>query len=110
MNPNIQNIKIYIISQLQNQISSAEIQQQLLGAGHSPDDVQQAFRLAQQELMPPVAATSPENQSAVSPANLPQANGKKRGRIKTSWILLKQSAAVLRGNPYLLRYLGITYA
>lgn len=56
------------------------------------------------------AASVSSPADSLAPVDIPQANGKKRGRIKTGWILLKHSVAVLRGNPLLLRYLGMTYA
>ncbi|MBC7708400.1 hypothetical protein H7Y63_04195 [Polaromonas sp.] len=104
MDINIQNLTNYISHQLQIGISPDEIQQQLLGAGHTPDSVHQAFTIVQQQTMP--SAPTPSAHGTVAPA----ANGQKRGRIRTGWILLKQSLSVLSGNRGLLRYLGITYA
>jgi hypothetical protein len=46
----------------------------------------------------------PDQQQMIMPA----ANGKKRGRIRTGWLLFKQSYSVLKGNKGLLRYLLMT--
>ena len=112
MDQNTQNLTNYIRQQLQNSISPDEIQQQLIGAGHTVENIQKAFQMLHQEMMPTVttAASVSSPADSLAPVDIPQANGKKRGRIKTGWILLKHSVAVLRGNPLLLRYLGMTYA
>ncbi|MDB5166416.1 MAG: hypothetical protein JWM37_488 [Candidatus Saccharibacteria bacterium] len=106
MNDAISGLTDYIYNQLQTGQTADEINTQLLAAGWTPEQVQQGFYAVQARVMPtgmpPVAPGAPA-------ATGPQANGVKRGRIKTGWILFKVSLNVLRGNPYLIRYFLMTW-
>lgn len=112
---NIQQIKTYISSQLQVGITHDAIAQQLLQVGWPEANVQQAFAELQAAAMPsqfqPTPAVAPSTQPVAAVAvQPPQAAGTRRGRIKTGWIIFKQSMEILKGNKYLLRYMFLTYA
>ena len=85
-----------------------EIAQQLHATGWPADVVQQAF-LAVQASSIPTAMQQPVAPVTSQPAVLPQANGTRRGRIRTSFILLRVSMDILKGNKYLLRYFLMTW-
>ncbi len=111
MDDQTEKLKAYIKQQLQAGLQPDEVEQQLQTSGWPPETAHQAFLAVQAGMVPAsIQASTPAapaaNQSAVPP---PQAIGTGRGRIKTGWLLLKQSARILNGNRYLLRYLLMTY-
>ena len=110
-NENQQALVTYIVRQLQVGQAPDEIAAQLKAANWSEDLIHQGFLTAQAQMLP----TSMQNQlpQANNPVAgdqpLPQANGRRRGRIRTGWVLLKQSLKLLNGNRYLFRYLLMTW-
>ncbi|MDQ2972860.1 MAG: DUF6159 family protein [bacterium] len=102
-----EKLKAYIYSQLQSGVNPNEITAQLRGAGWDEQRITEAFSGVQAQIVP--AATPVQDNStqvvaeSLQPATF-QASGKKRGRIKTSWLLMKQSLKVLRNNKQLLKY------
>ncbi len=113
MDEHQQTLVTFITDQLSSVKNPDEIYSQLIAAGWPEDQVRQAFQAVHTQIMPtalrgqadaePTVPTDP-NQS------LPQANGKRRGRIRTGFELLKQSLRLLNGNRYLFRYLLMTWA
>lgn len=116
---NRQEISNYIFSQLQSGLTQADITGQLQAAGWSDEDIQSGFKAARGELKPttpaqpqqPTAAVgaqpSPANpQPATSPQQLPPPIN--RGRMKTGWLLFKQSFSVIKKNPELWRYMIVS--
>ncbi len=97
---NKDNLKNYIYQQIQAGLSPNEIKSQLVGAGWSEAQIKAGFDEVQNLVVP-----SPVSKPSDSPTTATiQVNGKKRGRLKTSWILLKQSLKVLKHNKGLIRY------
>jgi hypothetical protein len=103
-----QKLKDYIRSQLHSGISPDEISKQLVANGWKEDAVQAGFYAVQAEVLPSGMAQPSADVLNAAHSVTPQANGQRRGRIRTGWQLFKQSWAVLRGNPGLLRYLYMT--
>ena len=101
----------YIQQQLQSGQTPDEIDAALRAAGWTEELIHAAFTAVQARMMPTSLAAAPP-QAAAAPQDTvaPQANGRRRGRIRTGWQLFKQSWAILRGNKYLLRYLFMTGA
>lgn len=95
-----QQLKSYILEHLQSGVSPDEITQQLRGSGWDEASISNAFKAVQSTIVPtPVSQTSVPGGGPVT-----EATGKKRGRLKTSWLLLKQSLKVLKNNKELVRY------
>lgn len=100
----------YIYQHLQSGINPDEITQQLRTANWDEASIAQAFTAVQATIspspLPPQPVNAPDTAQQPSPntTNQFQPTGKKRGRIKTAWLLLKQSVKVLRNNRQLLRY------
>jgi len=108
----IQQLQDYIRQQYRSGLQPNEIAQQLQTVGWPAEVIQQAFAVVQAEMVPnsyaqpnPAANASATSQTG---SEVPAANGKKRGRIRTGWQLFKISFGILRGNKYLLRYLLLT--
>ena len=109
-----EKLKNYISQQLQTGQTPDEIAGQLSASGWPHDHLRAAFLAVQNQVLPThmqtaAAAHQPESSTPVAASLIPQANGKRRGRIKTGWILFKQSIHILRGNKYLFRYLLMTW-
>lgn len=113
----------YIYKQLQSGLNPDEIAQQLQGADWSKKSIDNAFAAVRSTITPSANEQSQSSQPQDAPQNdqsdFPnktseektsdseaayQPMGKKRGRIKTAWLLLKQSLKVLKNNKQLLRY------
>ena len=110
MDEHQQSLVNYIIQQLQIGQTSDEIFGQLQAAGWPLDRIQQAFLTVQAQALPTTMQTQPHPEAAtVASEVVPQANGTRRGRVRTGWILLKQSVKLLNGNRYLFRYLLMTW-
>jgi hypothetical protein len=110
-----EKLKSYIRQQLQTGQTPDEISGQLSAAGWPQDHIQAAFVAVQNQILPTpmqaaTVAQQPGSSAPAAASSAPQANGKRRGRIKTGWILFKESVNILRGNKYLLRYLLMTWA
>ena len=101
-----EELKNYVWQQLQGGISPDTIASHLQASGWSTEAIQASFQAAQVAVMPSFLQ-SPTDNKVVSP---PTVAASKRGRFKTSWLLLKQSMKVLRGNPQLFRYMLMTIA
>jgi len=99
---NTEKLKNYIWQQLQTGLTADEISGHLKAVGWNDEQIQAAFSLIQSNVTPTIQNTAAVNQSAPSSAV------GKRGRFKTSWLLLRQSWTVLMGNKYLLRYMWLT--
>lgn len=89
---NSPDINDYVILQLQAGLTVQDISAQLAAAGWPNEAIQAAFAAAGQQLATP----TPDVQ-------LPEPV--KRGRLKTGWLLLKQSLSVIKQNPGLSRYM-----
>lgn len=95
------DINTYVITQLQAGLTPEDITVQLTAAGWTNDAIQATFAAASQQLhATTIAATAPQPDST---AQLPPPI--KRGRMKTGWLLFKQSLAVIKHNPALVRYM-----
>lgn len=101
-----QQLVNYISTQLQSGQSPNEVFGQLTGAGWPADQVQQAFLTVQAQTVP----THMQVPQPAQPVTLPQAEGKRRGRIRMGWRLLKHSVRLLNSNRYLMRYFAMTWA
>lgn len=94
----------YVYRQLQSGLQPEEITQQLRTAGWDEATISLSFEATRANLTPasqPLATAEP---SVAAPTVTFAPTGQKRGRIKTSWILLKQSLKVLQNNKQLIRY------
>lgn len=104
-----QQLTTYIYSQLQHGQSPDTIAEQLRQAGWSEDLIQQGFSAVQSQVVP----SSMQGSAAAMQQQVvekPQANGKRRGRIRTGWQILAHCIDLLNGNRYLLRYYLMTWA
>jgi len=99
----IEQLKEYIYKQLQSGMNPDEITSQLRGSGWDENLIADAFKAVQAQIVPSSPVTT-ETPGDSHPATNFQANGKKRGRIKTAWLLMKQSLKVLKNNKELLKY------
>ena len=120
-NPHEEQLKNYILQQLQSGVQPNEISGQLRQVGWTEEVIQNAFKLAQSQVMPTnmnvgeaTAQQPTQNDTASMPggfvsSQLPSQqmtiSGKKRGRIKVGWLLFKQSIKVLKTNKNLIRYI-----
>jgi hypothetical protein len=93
---NTQIVSNYIIEQLARGVSADEIQAQLLKAGYAKNSIKTAFT-AVHAIQTPTPASA--HRSVTAPVVKP-----KRGRIKTGWLLFKQSISILKQQPNLIRY------
>jgi hypothetical protein len=114
INPTAQDNTVALKSYIQTQLSSGfqpnEIAAQLRGAGWPEENIQQAFRLMQAQIMPsPVpAVAAPVTASLSSPTQSPMSEMPKRGRTKSGWLLFKQSLRVIKTNKGLTRYIIVS--
>lgn len=98
----------YIQKQLQSGLDANSIAAQLQTAGWAEQDIQTGFANAQQALSPsPVVASvvTPEHTAATAQQLPPPL---RQGRIKTGWMLFRQSLAIIKNNPGLSRYVIIS--
>lgn len=117
MDAHQQKLRVYITHHLQTGQPADKIAEQLSAAGWPTDQVRQAFLAVQAHMVPthmqtaavPLQAQTPTVPTTAASTIGPQANGSRRGRIKTGWVLLKQSMRILKGNKYLLRYFLMTW-
>lgn len=107
MDEQIEQLKVYIRQQIQGGVEPNVIASHLHASGWPPEAVEQAFKAVQATMIPTVQQANAPGQSATIPP--PQVKGSLLSRIKTGWLILKQSVKVLNGNKYLLRYLAMTY-
>lgn len=107
---NQEKLKNYIYQQFQAGLHPDEIAQQLRTAGWNETDIAVAFQAVQSTMAPSSPATPTDtlqpgqDQASTGSAAHFEPTGRKRGRIKTAWLLLKQSLRVLRHHKQLLRY------
>jgi hypothetical protein len=104
----------YIQQQLRAGLQPNEIAAQLRQAGWLNEHINQAFQQVQAQIMPNPIVNHSVNSNAEQPAatvsnyeqpiRKPQFTTQKRGRIKTGWLLFRQSLRVLRNNKGLTRY------
>lgn len=102
-----EKLKKYIYNQLQSGINPDEIAAQLRGAGWDEQLISDAFKGVQNQIAPtttPTITESPQPARQDAQPTVFQASGKKRGRIKTAWLLMKQSLKVLKNNKQLVKY------
>lgn len=105
-----EQLKTYIYQQLQSGLNPDEITSQLRGAGWDEASINSAFQMVQSNIVP--TPPSVPHVTTNTTANITQTQilqhyeplGKKRGRLKTAWLLLKQSVKILKSNKQLLRY------
>lgn len=107
---NQQTLINFISGQLQQGQHPDVISSQLAQAGWQEDQVKQAFLTVQAQVVPTTMQQPGQvvGGSALT-ASKPQANGKRRGRIRMGWRLLKHCVSLLNGNKYLLRYYFMTW-
>lgn len=104
------DIHTYVLTQLQAGLTPEDIAGQLRAAGWPEDSIQTAFLSAQQQLSPTPLASSSSPTPTVMSTNIEQTQQLqlpapvKRGRMKTGWLLFKQSLRVIKDNPGLSRY------
>jgi hypothetical protein len=109
----------YIIAQLQAGLTLQDIAGQLRAAGWPDATIQAAFeatrqqialpQVAEQEQAAPAASTAPGMTTDSSPTSIDRQPTQlpppiKRGRMKTGWLLFKQSLRIIKENPGLSRY------
>jgi Family of unknown function (DUF6159) len=124
----------YIEAQLQLGQTPDEVASQLRNAGWQEAHIQQGFTLVQATVLPSNLQPVPPTEVAIDPAQQlqaastdqlvtqqpttaqpitagvsPAANGRRRGRIKTGWVLLKHCYKLLNDNRNLLRYFVMTW-
>lgn len=120
----IEKLRIYIQQQIHTGLRPDEIAAHLRIAGWSEELINNAFLKVQAQVMPSPVVTqpvipntgtleSPIEQTTVVSNQLFQsqnvaAPAQKRGRIKTGWLLLKQSLKVLRQHEGLTRYIIVS--
>lgn len=114
MDTHIQTLVDYITDQLSSVQNPNDIYNQLIAAGWPEDQIREAFQAVHTQIMPTAlqgvsATTTGTIPSVDSDQPQPQANGRRRGRIRTGFTLLKQSIRILNGNRYLFRYLLMTW-
>jgi Family of unknown function (DUF6159) len=91
----------YITQQLSSGVSAQDITTQLRTANWSEDVIKSAFNAAQQQVTP-----TPAVQTDPSKIQLPPPIA--RSRIKTGWMLFKQSMSIIGQNRTLYRYILMT--
>jgi hypothetical protein len=105
-------LSAYIMRQLQSGLTPDDIANQLRVAGWQEVDIATGFRAAQSYLQPtplpgpqsqPIV-TAVENTQPEEPAQVSLPAPIKRTRLKTGWLLFKQSLRILRGYPGLIKY------
>jgi hypothetical protein len=94
---NSSELSTYIFQQLQIGLSPADISAGLRNAGWKETDISAGFSTAQASVVP-----SPAVAGAAS-AQLPPPIA--RGRMKTGWLIFKQSIRFISDNPGLVRYI-----
>ena len=115
-------LEAYIYAQLQSGVHPEEITQQLRGANWDETLIQQAFTSVQSTINPSPApqttqpsypvdnlsgavVTNPTATQPAAPTGVSfQPPAVRRGKIKTAWLLLKQSIKVLKNNKQLIKY------
>lgn len=130
MDQNTKNqLTTYIVKQLQSGLTPDDIAGQLRGAGWREENIQEGFSSAH-EILQPTPAEAPSSQiSPGEPPNSPESEGAQpqpdtevqqvqavlpapiqRGKLKTGWLLFKQSLSILRTYPGLMKYPAISIA
>lgn len=107
-NDNKNQLAQYVYSQLQSGLNPDEITRQLKDAKWDDVSIKDAFNAVQSNMNPQSQGVDDgqprDNETGATVVNYAANGPRKRGRIKTSWILFKQSMKVLRNNKGLLRY------
>ena len=121
--PDIEKLKSYIQQQLHAGLQPDEVANHLRQAGWPEEHIGQAFQLVQAQVMPSTVAPVPhipdtshtevfqavQQTTPEQPSQQPDyTTTKKRGRIKTGWLLLKQSLKLLRSHESLTRYVIVS--
>jgi hypothetical protein len=101
--PNLDSLVSFIRTQFQSGLHPDEIAQQLRAAGWGEDLIQQGFGQVQAQMMPN-AAVQPNAAVATGSVQPLPVNVPKRGRMKTGWMLFKESWKILRSDKMLMRY------
>lgn len=112
----------YIVKQFQAGSTPDDIAGQLRGAGWREEDIQEGFTEARTILQP--GPTQQQPPAAAQPAQEPQDTAHttaepqstqavlpppiERGKLKTGWLLFKQSLRVLKNYPGLIKYPAIS--
>lgn len=105
------------MAQLQAGLTPQDIAGQLRAAGWTDELISAAFTAAREQLTPtvtpapaPATVSSTDSPSHTQPAATAQQLPEpiKRGRLKTGWLLFKQSLGVIKTNPGLSRYVVMT--
>lgn len=112
-----EQLRSYIYNQLRAGLNPDEVTAQLRGAGWTEEHIQAGFAAVSSQIAPSPPSPTLEQSTPATNSSQPdntyaqpnqpavfQANGKKRGRIKTAWLLMKQSLKVLKNNKQLLKY------
>jgi hypothetical protein len=95
-NEQLNEIKAHIEKQLHTGLKPDEVVAQLKNSGYQDDDIKKGFALVQNDIMP--SSISGED-------DMSQSSTPKRGRIKTGWLLMKQSLGILKSDKMLVRYI-----
>lgn len=99
-NEKIEQLQRYVYSQLQQGMNPDEVSHQLRAGGWDEPSIAAAFSGVQSQMVP----TAVDGEAPSGEPGQFLATGKKRGRIKTAWQLMKQSLRVLNSNRQLVRY------
>lgn len=116
---NNSKISEYILSQIQAGLTPEDITAQLRNAGWQETDIAAGFESARAQITPsPVEVSTVATPAQPGEQNIgsaePVANEPvrqqlpapiKRGRMKTGWLLFKQSFGIIKANPALWRYM-----
>ena len=96
----------YFSAQLHAGHTPQDITEQLRIAGWSDDQITAAFEQYKSQMTLAASDNATSDQEPAAPAQLP--TPVKRGKLKTGWLLFKQSLAVIKLNPGLSRYVVMT--
>jgi hypothetical protein len=120
----------YIYQQIQAGLSPNEITTHLKNAGWPEDIINNSFKEVSQSIQPNYSGVNPPEHTVEQSANIVKSNigheddhnnlqapadtqlvatGNQRGKFKTSWLLLKQTATVFKHNKELVKYPLISF-
>lgn len=99
----------FIQGQLQQGMTSEEIAGHLKNAGWQDDQIQAAFKVVSQSIMPANQEADSQDKAAITNSSTENTYADyesrlQRGRLRTGWLLAKQSFKILRSHRQLIRY------
>jgi uncharacterized protein DUF6159 len=98
----LEQLAAYVQQQLHAGLQPNEVAGQLRQAGWPDSDIHDVFQKAQASIMPTTAVSNATQQTVVNQTNPSEPS---RGRIRTGWLLFKQSIRVLKSDKTLTKYL-----